>query len=77
MQSGNVLHDRTGSVISEPEPQQPAPDTPAEACQQQAPINHVLSSTVVKPTRGSKGYDAALLVHLMVVLLFDHPGLVH
>jgi hypothetical protein len=33
--SGNVLHDRTGSVISEPELQQPAPDTPAEACQQQ------------------------------------------
>ena len=35
--SGNVLHDQTGGVISEPEPEQPVPDTPAAACQQQAP----------------------------------------
>ena len=34
--SGNVLHVQTGSVISEPEPQQPEPDTPTAACQQQA-----------------------------------------
>src|SRR5512147_2124420 len=49
--SGNVLHDRTGRVISEPEPQQPEPDTPAEACQQQAPSILCYLPTLVKSTR--------------------------
>ena len=36
-EDSNVLHDRTGRVISEPEPTAPEPDTTAEACQQQCP----------------------------------------